>query len=244
MQIVQFQEGSAYNEAAKAYDQPIHDPIHRYITTQNSPNDGTFNAGEGYADSLNNLPTYAEPYYGYPGVVPAPAPAQGPYSGYNTGVYNPGAFTIQSGYDGYLVPGPAQQQAKSVVARNDPVEQTSALSNFFPSMRSIANILGLLTATIFGGGITTLICFFTPLCSITFLPFGVRRAEADIEQLDEAVNEAQVKLTKSVEKITKMENEEKANTPTKITAKGLEPEDKSNSDNLEKVEKSSAATPK
>lgn len=247
LQLLPFQEGSAYNEAAKAYGgQPMHDPVHHYITAQNGPNDETFNAGESYADSSNNLPTYAEPYYGYSGVAPAPAsaPAPGPYGGYNTGVYNPGAFSIQSGYDGYLVPGPAQQ-AKSAVARSDPIEQTSALSNFFPSMRSIANIFGFLVATVFGGGITTLVCFFTPLCSITFLPFGVRRTEADIGQsMEQAVNEAQEKLMKSAEKITKMEKEEKANVPAKITAKELEPEDKLKSDNLEKVEKSSAATSK
>lgn len=221
----------------------MHDPVHNYIIAQHGPNDETFNAGESYADSSNNLPTYAEPYYGYPGVAPgvAPAPAQapGPYSGYNTGVYNPGAFSIQSGYDGYLVPGPAQQQAKSAVARNDPVEQTSALSNFFPSMRSITNILGLLVASVFGGGITTLVCFFTPLCSITFLPFGVRGNEPGREQMKD---ESQENLMKSVEMITEMKNEEKINTAAKITTKELEPKDKSNSDNLEKVEKSSAAT--
>lgn len=112
------------------------------------------------------------------------------YSGFgNFGpyVYNhPGAFAVQSGYEGYLVPGQASQSLATVDSE-DGFNPFSGLSNVLPSPRTVLStvgralgiMFGLLGVTVVGGGMSTAICTFTPLCSILGLPFKLTRTGSD-----------------------------------------------------------------
>lgn len=126
----------------------------------------------------------------------APAPAAGPYGGivpvsyYD---YNPNAFHVQSGLNGYLVPQLPSSAVEADAAQPElnqllnPLTNSigTAIDNIIPdssrrisllARRSLAFIGNLLGVTLFGGGITTALCYFTPLCTISFaLPFiGLR----------------------------------------------------------------------
>lgn len=79
----------------------------------------------------------------------------------------PGAFSVQSGYEGFLVP--------SIVAPPPPPPPLfSALRSILPRslmslfMRSGDYIVRSLSFLFFGGIFTTAVCSMTPLCTITF----------------------------------------------------------------------------
>lgn len=106
----------------------------------------------------------------------------GPY------VYNhPGAFAVQSGYEGYLVPGP-ESQSLATLDTDEGFNPFSGVSNIFPSARTVLStvgralgvVFGLLGVTVVGGGLSTAICTFTPLCSILGLPFKLTRTGSDV----------------------------------------------------------------
>lgn len=137
-------------------------------------------------EASNTVASYADaglssyPYTGLSGIVP--------YASSNIGGgYNPGAFAVQSGYDGFLVPVAPQEETKAVEPKsNNEVPFlstitstiTSLTSGLPTSMRSFATqavtvISALLGLTVLGGGLTTALCTFTPLCTISFaLPFS------------------------------------------------------------------------
>lgn len=97
----------------------------------------------------------------------------GPY------VYNhPGAFAVQSGYEGYLVPGPASQAVATVDSDEGTSSPFSALTNFLPNPRTLIStagralsvIAGLIGITVMGSNLVTGVCSLTGLCS-GVLPF-------------------------------------------------------------------------
>lgn len=110
-----------------------------------------------------------------------------PYANGNIGGgYNPGAFAVQSGYEGFLVPEPPKAIAEKAVAKsNNELPFIGSITSAFTSLTSglpsplrsfatqaFAILSALLGATVVGGGLTTAICTFTPLCTISFaLPF-------------------------------------------------------------------------
>lgn len=149
-------------------------------------------------DATNEISTY----------VPAPnevvgLPPYQYYSEFSPAAYaqsglNPGAFDVQTGFNGYLVP---HLPDTAVVAEEPPSPSGilpnllgPLLSNTFGSTitevipsatrqigpfigRTVAYLFGMMGLTVLGGGLTTLICTFTPICTITFaLPFvGLRQ---------------------------------------------------------------------
>lgn len=137
-------------------------------------------------ESSNAIPSYVEsspelyPYGGYSGIVPY-------VNGNIGGGYNPGAFAVQSGYDGYLLP--VQPKAvKEKAKSNTELPFISTISNAITSLTSslptsmratgafgtqaAAAITAFLSFVLLGGGLTTAVCTLTPWCTITFsLPF-------------------------------------------------------------------------
>lgn len=111
-----------------------------------------------------------------------------PYSAGGIPVYpNPGAYAVQSGYEGYLVPS-FPEPAPAAVAPSNFLAETEVgpfelLGEFLPSSRTVLSLISRLSSWLFGGLgtvamgglITTGICTFTPLCSISFaaLPFAL-----------------------------------------------------------------------
>lgn len=155
---------------------------YQYVSMPQSQNPETDTIN---AESSNAIPSYVEPgsypYTGFSGIAP--------YAGANIGGgYNPGAFAVQSGYDGFLVPvNPTEKKAVEPKSNNElpfigAIQRTiTSLTNSLPtSMRSAGSLVGqaitvlagLLGLGVLGGTLTTAICTFTPLCTITFaLPF-------------------------------------------------------------------------
>lgn len=104
------------------------------------------------------------------------------------GPYNPtdGTFSVQSGVDGYIIPAglDGSRQSTAVVAKDDEDEDKedsnplASLLQFLPSFRTFSQIggrffsvlLGLLGVTAVGGGVTTALCTYTPLCTIGLGP--------------------------------------------------------------------------
>lgn len=180
-----------------------------------------------YVESPTGQVTVSYPYTGPSGIVP--------YANGNIGGgYNPGAFAVQSGYEGYLVPAPPQAavEEKAVVPKSNnelpfigSIQSTiTSLTNSLPvSMRSFASqafavISALLGATLVGGGLTTAICTFTPLCTISFaLPFtrsSFRSLAAPF------VGEANVEILDStLARLSKMQDKEKVEIAAKSSGK-------------------------
>lgn len=116
-----------------------------------------------------------DPYsiHGPTGYSMAPGPS-GPYAGipYGPGFPGgPGAFTVQSGYEGFLVPSvippppPPPFQGAFGLLRNLMPMPNSLISLL---MRSGGYIFNSLAVVLFGGAVTTALCTLTPLCTITF----------------------------------------------------------------------------
>lgn len=215
----------------------------------NSFNPDAYNP-DSNAEASNEVPAFIEPgYNGYSDFGPYGSP-----NGYNSD----GSFSVQNGYEGFLVPGPPGQ--KAVVAREplpNPLGSISALTSSIPETmrqttsllgRSFAFLLGLLGVTVFGGGITTAICTFTPLCTISFaIPFlpalGVRSGLRDVAETLDMSDTANM-LAKSISKLAKMQPDEKANFAAKASAQVPEADIKSSPTESIRVDKVEAVTAK
>lgn len=162
----------------------------------------------------------------------AVAPA-GPYGGvvpyYN---YDPSPFQYEQGADEYLMP----QMPSSAMESDEtgdtgmtdlfnPLADSMGISDLLPestrqlvelARRSLSMFTTLIGATIFGGSVTTALCTFTPLCTISFaLPFiGVRsglRRVAETLRFGEAQTNHLMQATELVETaIRKMQTLQKA----------------------------------
>lgn len=200
------------------------DPVQQYATSYNQDKDVNAEPSDQFSTYLEPVGNY-QPYTGYSGIVP--------YANANVGGYNPGAFAVQSGYEGYLVPGPPQALAetkKEVTSRSsfssflDPIASTvTSLARSFPGSmmfgRSLSFFLGLLGVTVFGGGLTTAICTFTPLCTISFaLPFaGLRSGFRTFTEKTVGPENADM-IEKVIETFTTMETQERAQAVAKSEA--------------------------
>lgn len=170
----------------------------------------------GYADGVQadqqNVHGSVDPYSGYP----SPSPYR------NIGAYNTGAFSVQSGYEGYLVPGPPHPKS-ALLAEESPS------SNFPVSMRQVSSYLRtalslfarFISLTVFGGGIATAICTFTPLCTISFASplIPVRSVQENVKNLAEPYigPEMAEMVQNAVDKFSKMQTEEKEKMVAKST---------------------------
>lgn len=155
-----------------------------------------------------------------------------PYQGYP--IYpNPGGYSVQTGYEGYLVPsfpGPVLPPGPASFLAGGPFE---FLQNSLPYPRTIFSaftrsagyLFSALGVIIFGGALTTGICTFTPLCSISFalpfLPLLALRESAkkltDVIDMDadtsERVRRAAEFVQAALEKYNKMQNTLEAEKP-------------------------------
>lgn len=162
----------------------------------------------------------------YGGPYPPGANAVG-YPVYGGG-YGPAGFGVQTGFEGYYVPSgvpipppppPPGPGFLDVFRNNLPYSRTM----WSMLMRSGTYLLSSIGVVLFGGAVTTAICTFTPLCTITFaaLPLlGLRDTlnsktikETIASELtsDRARRAAEVLLT-AVEKYSKLQDE-----PKKVT---------------------------
>lgn len=222
----------------------MQDPVQQYVSSYNPENVGA------QGESSNEVPTVIDPYSNYPNQYSGGYP-QGVYNpvaynpaAFNPNQYNPGAFRVQTGYEGYLVPGPpGPVQQKVEVAPRNPTSLLTSISNIIPSMRestsllsrSFAFLMSLLGITVFGGTITTALCTFTPLCTISFaLPlFGVRKSSIR-NYAEPFMGEEKAKmLEKAIETFGSLNNEQRA----KIVAKSIETEPEIDIKSIPSVEK-------
>lgn len=134
---------------------------------------------------------------------------------YNT----PGAFAVQSGYEGYLVPGSADtSQSVATVEPDDRVSNLfSGIANVFRSPRTLVTTLGRAFGVVFGllgftmmsGGMTYAVCYFTPLCTFSFAPFFSKRLNPKY-WLENYLDSNERLLDEANEKYEKMQDEIKA----------------------------------
>lgn len=198
-----YQGGNEYN-----------DPVHQYVSSFGADTEAL------EAEPTNESASLVDPYAAYdPNVYNPSAP-----NAFQSGAYNPGAFHVRTGYEGYLVPGlPKQAVQQETVASREPQTFFSPLTAFTNNLpqtmrqagsllgRSFVFLLGLLGVTVFGGGITTAICTFTPLCTISFaLPLvGIRSGVKEMAENYIGADSTKFVL-QAIEKYSKMQPDEKA----------------------------------
>ncbi|XP_055317623.1 uncharacterized protein LOC129576465 [Sitodiplosis mosellana] len=204
----------------------VQDPVQQYVS-------GQYGNDVNQAESTNEVPTVVDPLSVYPTQYSGHAihggynPTAYDPAAFNPHQYNPGAFNVQTGYEGYLVPGPPLPQ-KQVVARN-PSSFFGSLqaipSSLTETMRDTTSLLGrsfaflmtLLGVTIGGGAITTALCTFTPLCTISFaLPF-VRTGLRELSQPVVGKDAADI-LEEAIVKFSKFNSEQRAKMAAKSDA--------------------------
>lgn len=104
--------------------------------------------------------------------------------------YDPAGFTVQTGYEGFLVPAEPPAQSSSLFP---------ALIRSLPLPKSIATLIMKVGAflissvgvVVAGGFLTTLLCTFTPVCKIALLApiFGIAKNNQVAETIAETVAE-------------------------------------------------------
>lgn len=136
-------------------------------------------------------PVYGIPQPPSPPVYGVPPPVYGaPPPVYGLPPTDSG-FTVQTGYEGYLVPtGPSHHHALAFAA--SPLAALGAagakagfLTKLLPFPFNLIGLkfgaklglflLSLLFLLLIGGALTTAVCAFTPICTISFLGFGFSR---------------------------------------------------------------------
>lgn len=139
--------------------------------------------------------------------------------------YGNSGYAIQTGYEGYLVPSVLPQQ-------NTDSWITEIGTSLFPSsdeillygIRAGIYLLHFVFAIILGGAFTTMICTFTPVCTIDFIGFGLVNNHKVKEQItdlsrsyltDETVNAATILITKALDNYATMQRERCENTKRK-----------------------------
>lgn len=237
------------------------DPVQKYATSFSAENNGVA------LEPSNEVPSVIDPYSAYSNQVSGAYSPQGSAynpaaynpSAFNPQVYNPGAFHVQTGYEGYLVPGNPPASQKKIATREPssffvPLSRSfQALASGIPGTvrqtgsllaRSFTLLLGLLGMTIVGGAITTTLCTFTPLCTISFVPF-VRNVKNYAEpfvgsEKAEMLEQTMKALEKSVDTVNKMNAKEKALMAAKSesTVPETEIKEKSSDEKVEPVKTS------
>ncbi|KAK2576907.1 hypothetical protein KPH14_005529 [Odynerus spinipes] len=130
--------------------------------------------------------------------------------------YSDSGYGLRSGLEGYLVP--------ITTSSHDKHEWSSGLvTSLIPFASNVMTygaqvgtyLLHFLLALVVGGVVTTLVCTFTPVCSISFLglslsKYGVKEQVADLARTyitPESVNAATVLVTKAIDKYNAMQRE-------------------------------------
>lgn len=72
-------------------------------------------------------------------------------------------------------------------------------------VQSIGILFSIFSAVAFGGGAFTVICAFTPLCTISFYLSLLRYLQGDSEQTDSDYVDSSVKLKEAFDKYTQMQ---------------------------------------
>lgn len=85
-------------------------------------------------------------------------------------------YSAKTGYEGYLVPAVLTPQRESHWV----TEVATSVLPFSTEMlvyaaRVGASVLQILSTILVGGAFTTIVCTFTPICSISFLGFGLSK---------------------------------------------------------------------
>lgn len=220
----------AYQPNVPYMQQQYPDPIQQYVS--NSPYDYIPTEQEGEetdeAEPTNEVSTVIDPYSGYANAGGYNPAAYSP-DAFNPNQYNPGAFHVQTGYQGYLVPGPPGAPAKQQIATSEPPSFLTPISNAISSLmpsavrdgsgtllsRSFAFLMSLLGVTVFGGAVTTALCTFTPLCTISFalpfirnaLPLNSKLYQSELEPI--LGKPGYELLAKAIDRYTKFNDEKK-----------------------------------
>nr|XP_034173051.1 uncharacterized protein LOC117600996 [Osmia lignaria] len=136
--------------------------------------------------------------------------------------YGNNGYAIQTGYEGYLVPAVVPQQ------NTDSAWITEIGTSLLPfsdeillyGIRAGAYLLHFLFAIILGGAFTTVVCTFTPICTISFIGFGftnnhqVKEQVAELSQgllNDEVVNVATILISRALDNYAAMQRERQEN---------------------------------
>lgn len=191
MQTFQNSNTNAHAVPIDANNQPL--PAHKYEDE----------ADIYYAESSNALPSYVDPGQ-LPYTVPQGYSGIAPYADANIAYadsgYNPGAFAVQSGYEGYLVPGPppvaVEASSKEITPKQAQPSFFESISNPFTSlvaslplprsvMGFIQSLFGMMSMMGMGAAMTTAICTFTPLCSISFAGLPLFAFRSGFKDLDD-----------------------------------------------------------
>lgn len=162
----------------------------RHENENSQQNSNVYNQAQGANGAAHATP---DPVQQYVGLTPAASEAVqlfANYPGFNPymflGQTDPNEFTVQNGYNGYIVPDiRGSSQALATVDGEEEEEEDTGLipgnlTNLFPSMRFLLSALGrtasvlfgLMGVTVMGGGLSTALCTFTPFCLTNFLPFA------------------------------------------------------------------------
>lgn len=157
---------------------------------------------------------------GFPVNGPGGIPPYGP--GFPGG---PAGFSVQTGYEGFLVPSfppPPPPPAGFFDILGSIIPNPRSIVSLF--MRSGSYLINALAVLFFGGAVTTAVCTFTPLCTISFaaLPFlGLRDTAKTIkdtignELTSDRVARAVEFVKNAVAKYHKMQSEVDDKTKTK-----------------------------
>lgn len=102
----------------------------------------------------------------------------------------PGGFAVQTGYEGYLVPHIPPPPPSPFLGT-----AISFLRSILPFPGSIfsavarigSSILSSLGVILFGGAVTTLICTFTPFCTISFAALPFLRLKNNAKEITEKI---------------------------------------------------------
>ncbi|XP_043265498.1 uncharacterized protein LOC122405074 [Colletes gigas] len=136
--------------------------------------------------------------------------------------YSNREFLLKSGYGGYLVPAVLLPQKEESNWLTDIATTLLPFSNdvLLHGARVGAHLLHFIFVILMGGAVTTMICTFTPFCSINFLGFGLTKNQVK-EQITELarayvspenINAATILVLHAVEKYTAMQREKQETT--------------------------------
>ncbi|XP_031847140.1 uncharacterized protein LOC116433313 [Nomia melanderi] len=131
------------------------------------------------------------------------------YSEHNSG------YSARTGYEGYLVPVLTPQRESHWVTEIAASVLPFSAEILVYGARVGASILHLLSTILVGGAFTTIVCTFTPICSISFFGFGLSKQHVKEQVAElarayvtpESVNAATILASRAIEKYTALQRE-------------------------------------
>nr|CAD7424805.1 unnamed protein product [Timema monikensis] len=146
---------------------------------------------------------------------------------YPTYAYAEPGYNVQSGYEGYLVP--VAHAANAALGAFDeggsfgPFDGFTDLLHFIPGvgLKLLSKVgvwlLGFVFMVLVGGAFTVAVCTFTPICTLTFLGFGVTRETVRSYITPDRLSRATTFVMEAIEKyrnLQKHQFDEKKNKDT------------------------------